>query len=46
MGKLADLTVFDRDVLRVPPAELLGARVVETIVGGTSIFSAQRPGER
>lgn len=40
IGKRADLTVFDRDVLRVPAPELLAARVVQTIVGGSVIFDA------
>jgi predicted amidohydrolase YtcJ len=33
-GKLADVTIFDRDIFRVAPAELLEASVVGTIVGG------------
>jgi hypothetical protein len=40
-GKLADLTVLDRDVLRVPAAELLATRVLETVVGGEIIHNTQ-----
>ncbi|SRR5579871_757140 len=34
VGKLADVTVIDRDLLTVPEAELPGAKVLYTIVGG------------
>jgi predicted amidohydrolase YtcJ len=33
-GKLADLVVFEKDLLRIPPAELLRASVDLTVVGG------------
>lgn len=33
-GKLADLTIFDRDIFALPPDELLDVRVTGTIVGG------------
>jgi predicted amidohydrolase YtcJ len=33
-GKLADLTVFDRDLFAIPADELLETRVAATIVGG------------
>jgi predicted amidohydrolase YtcJ len=33
-GKLADLTIFDRDLFSLPPDELLSASVEGTIVGG------------
>ena len=33
-GKWADLTVCDRDLLKVPAAEIPGTRIVLTIVGG------------
>jgi predicted amidohydrolase YtcJ len=32
-GKLADFAVFDRDLLRVPPRELLDAKVLLTVIG-------------
>jgi predicted amidohydrolase YtcJ len=33
-GKLADLTVFDRDLFAIPADELLETRIAATIVGG------------
>lgn len=33
-GKLADFTMIDRDLTRVPPDEIADARVVMTVVGG------------
>jgi predicted amidohydrolase YtcJ len=39
-GKLADLTVFDRDVVRCEPRELLEAHPVMTVVGGEIVFEA------
>jgi predicted amidohydrolase YtcJ len=39
-GMLADITVFDRDLLSEPPAELLSAQVRATIVGGQPIYEA------
>lgn len=33
-GKLADLTVFDRDLFDIPPDELLEVNVAGTVVGG------------
>jgi hypothetical protein len=37
-GKLADLVVFDRDIMRVPDVEIQKATVVMTIVGGKLVF--------
>jgi predicted amidohydrolase YtcJ len=39
-GKLADLTVFDRDLLTCPERELLEAKVLLTVVGGRVEFRA------
>lgn len=39
-GKLADVVVVDRDILAVPPRELLEAQVVLTMVGGTIAYEA------
>ncbi|MAV33464.1 MAG: amidohydrolase [Gammaproteobacteria bacterium] len=38
VGKLADFTVFDRDIMTVPEADILGAKNVMTIVGGQIIY--------
>ncbi len=37
-GMLADLTVIDRDLRAIPPAEIRSAKVVRTIVGGRTVF--------
>jgi len=34
VGKLADITVFSNDILRIPAADILTTEVVMTIVGG------------
>ena len=39
-GKLADLTVFDRDVVSCAPHELLESRGVMTVVGGDVVYEA------
>lgn len=42
VGKLADFTVFDRDLLTVPEAEILEAQPLLTIVGGRITHQAMR----
>lgn len=37
-GKLADFTVFSRDIMTVPEQDILGTRVEMTIVGGRIVF--------
>jgi predicted amidohydrolase YtcJ len=39
-GKLADITVLSKDILEIPPEEILGTRVLYTIVGGEVRYSA------
>ncbi len=39
-GKLADLVILDRNPLDVPAAELRDLKVMETIVGGETIYRA------
>ncbi len=39
-GKLADITVLSKDILRVPEEEIRSARVLYTIVGGVVRYSA------
>ena len=38
-GKLADITVFDRNLLKIPEAEILQAEVTHTIIDGKIVFS-------
>ncbi len=38
-GKLADVTVFDRDLRAVTPGDILKAEVTHTVVGGRIVFS-------
>jgi predicted amidohydrolase YtcJ len=38
-GKLADVTIVDRDLTQAPPESLASAKVVATIVGGRVVFS-------
>lgn len=38
VGKLADIAVLDRDIMTVPPAEVLDAMVDLTIVGGEILY--------
>ena len=40
-GKIADFTVFDRDLMTIPEAEILEARPVMTVVAGEIVFDAR-----
>ena len=40
VGKLADLVVLSRDILSVPDEELLGTRVLATIVNGQVLYES------
>ena len=42
VGKLADLTVLDRNLLEIPAAEILEAEVLYTIVDGEIVWQAPR----
>lgn len=44
-GKLADLTVLDRDIMTVPPNQILSAHVVATFVGGRQVYSRAAAGQ-
>ena len=46
VGKLADITVLDRDIMTVPEAQIPSARVLYTIVGGKVRYEAPRPAPR
>ena len=41
VGKIADFTVFDRDLLTIPDAEILEAKAVMTVVDGDVVWSAE-----
>ena len=38
VGKLADLTVFSADIMKIPQPELLQTRCVMTVIGGEVVF--------
>jgi hypothetical protein len=40
-GKLADFAVLDRDLTKVPPAEILKTKVLRTVVGGRTVYEAK-----
>jgi predicted amidohydrolase YtcJ len=40
-GKYADFVILDRDIMTVPPEEVLGTNVVATYVGGKAVY--ERP---
>lgn len=40
VGKLADFTVFDRDLMTIPEAEILDAKTVMTVVHGEIVFNS------
>ena len=40
VGKIADFTVFDRDLMTVPEAEILEAQPVMTVLGGETVWRA------
>ena len=39
VGKLADLTIFSKDIMTIAPEEILNAEVVMTIVNGKIVFN-------
>lgn len=41
-GMLADFVVLDRDLTKVPPEQILGAKVLRTVVGGKTIYELKR----
>ncbi len=44
-GKLADLTVLDRDIMTVPANGILSANVVATFLGGRQVYSRAAAGQ-
>ncbi|MEX2217197.1 MAG: amidohydrolase family protein, partial [Phycisphaerales bacterium] len=39
-GKLADFVVIDRDIEKCEPKEILGTRVLRTVIGGETVYEA------
>lgn len=42
-GKLADFVVISRDIRNIPPAEIRGLQVLQTILGGRVVYTAPAP---
>ena len=40
-GYLADFVVLDRDITRIPAGEILGTKVLRTVVGGRTVYEAK-----
>ena len=40
IGKAADFTVFDKDIMTIPEADILKTKVMMTIVGGKVAYQA------
>lgn len=40
-GKYADFVVLDRDIMRIPDAEILATRVISTWIGGKRVYQAK-----
>ena len=41
VGKYADFTILNRDIMTVAPEQILGAQVVATYVGGAPVYQAK-----
>ncbi len=42
LGMLADFVVLDRDLTKIPPAEILKTQVLRTVVGGKTVYDASK----
>jgi predicted amidohydrolase YtcJ len=41
-GKLADLIVISKDIMKLPPRDILSVRVLKTFVGGKAVYDADK----
>lgn len=41
VGKAADFTIYDKDIMKIPENDILNAKVEMTVVGGKVVFSRQ-----
>jgi len=41
-GQWADLVVLDRDITQIPAEQILGTKVLRTVVGGKTVYAAPR----
>jgi hypothetical protein len=39
-GMLADFVVLDRDLTKIPAHEILGTKVLRTVVGGKTVYDS------
>ena len=39
-GKRADFIVIDRDIMTCDPSEILGTRVLRTVIDGEQVYSS------
>jgi predicted amidohydrolase YtcJ len=40
-GMVADLVVLDRDLTKIPPEQILGTKVLRTVVGGKTVYESK-----
>jgi len=40
-NKYADFVILDKDILSVPEPELLNVKVLETVIGGETVYLAK-----
>ncbi len=41
IGKIADITILDKDIFNIPPKEILSTRALYTIVAGKIVYAAK-----
>jgi len=39
VGKLADLTIFSKDLMTIPEEEIMSSEIIMTVVGGKIVYS-------